>query len=329
MATKKEKEEKLLELFMENDLPESKQEQKQMAYLPSPFIAAALPARNVKGNVFVRKYNNITLRLTGGIKVPYGKYGRLLLTVLTTHAVITKNNQNANAPVKIQYKSLNQLMKELQLPTSRCNEIKDQLDYFANANFIFEEKIQQVTQTSLFRGFADEIDGLGDEVTATKHTTGIIPFIRGFQYIELEDRKGDKQNIAFEIILDEAFTSFSREHSVPINYTAYKNISSAIGKDLYAWLVYRNNSLKEKGHIYIPREQLESQFMPVDDPINNKDQLRTNWAYIKDQINKIKAEHYQDLKISFDESNLGMTLYRSKPQIESDDTRYILITADI
>lgn len=324
MAAKKEKEEQLMELF-DKDGKSEKEVQKYMSYIPSPFIAAALPARNVKGSVFVRKYNNITLKLSSGNKVPFGKYGRLLLTILTTHAVITKNTK-PDEPVRIQYKSLNELMRELQLPNSRCNDIKAQLEYFSQSTFIYEEKVMKVTQSSLFRDFGDEIADMGDEVTATKHSTGVIPFIRGLQYIELEDRKGEKQNVAFDIILDNHFTDFSREHSVPINYTIYKSISSAIGKDLYAWLVYRNNSLKEP--LYIPREQLINQFMPVDDP-ENKDQMRTNWSYLKDQIKKIKAEYYQDLKISFDEANLGITLYKSKPQIESDDTRYILVTSDL
>ena len=76
------------ELF-EIDLVDSNKEVKNYkAYLPSPFIAAALPLRDVKKNLFIRKYNNITLKLTGGEKVPFGKYGRLLLTTLTTRVTI-------------------------------------------------------------------------------------------------------------------------------------------------------------------------------------------------------------------------------------------------
>ncbi len=320
MAAKKDKDKQLPELF------ERKNEiQKYISYIPSPFIAAALPARNVKGSVFTRKYNNITLKISSGNKVPFGKYGRLLLTILTTHAVITKNTKPGE-PVRIQYRSLNELMRELQLPTSRCNDIKAQLEYFAQSTFIYEEKIVKIAHSSLFRGLDDEIDQLEDEVKATNHSTGIIPFIRGLHYIELEDRKGEKQNLAFDIILDEHFAEFSRNHSVPINYITYKSISSAIGKDLYAWLVYRNNSLKEP--LYVPREQLINQFMPVEDPLN-KDQMRTNWSYIKDQIKKIKADHYPELNVTFDEANLGMILCKSKPQIESSDIRYILVTSDI
>lgn len=303
----------------------NRETQKYRSFMPTPFIAAALPARDVKKNVFIRKYNNITLRLTGGIKVPFGKYGRLLLTILTTHAVVNKNS-NPGSQVVITYKSLNQLMKELQLPTSRCNEIKEQLECFANASFIFEERIMKVTQSSLFRDLLDENTTMGEEVTATKVSTGVIPFIKTMQYVELEDRKGEKQNVAFNIVLSDDFAKFSQEHSVPIDYTAYKSITSAIGKDLYAWFVYRNNGLKEPLHI--SRESLVNQFMPVDEH-SNKDQLRTNWAYLKDQIKQIKEKYYQDLKVTFDSDNLGLTLYKSKAPIEADDKRYILITSDL
>lgn len=294
------------------------------SYMPSPFIAAALPARDVKKNVFVRKYNNITLRLTGGIKVPFGKYGRLLLTILTTHAVINKNSA-PDEQVVIQYKSLNQLMKELQLPTSRCNEIKEQLECFANASFTFEERVMKVTQTSLFKDLIDEGKDLGEEVKATKISTGVIPFIKTMQYVELEG-KGEKQNVAFNIVLSDDFAKFSQEHSVPIDYTAYKGITSAIGKDLYAWFVYRNNGLKEP--LYISKEQLVNQFMPVDEH-SNKDQFRTNWSYLKDQIKIIQEKYYPDLKIAFDSNNMGFTLYKSKAPIVEDDQRYILITSDL
>lgn len=49
-----------------NDLfPELQEEKHLRAYVPGPFIVAGLPARDVKNLPFKRKYNNITLTLTG------------------------------------------------------------------------------------------------------------------------------------------------------------------------------------------------------------------------------------------------------------------------
>ena len=100
----------LLPLNLPDNLEESS-EKHLRSYIPSPFIAAALPSRDIKKPVFIRKYNNVTMKLTSGSKVPFGKYGRLLLTILTTHAVLCKNT-NPHEPVVINYKSLNQLLKE-------------------------------------------------------------------------------------------------------------------------------------------------------------------------------------------------------------------------
>ncbi|MCP6003307.1 hypothetical protein NL386_37760, partial [Klebsiella pneumoniae] len=85
--------------------------------------------------VFERKYNNINFKLTSDIKVPYGKNGRLLLTIMTTHAVLDKD-ADSNAPVVLQYTSLQQLLDELQLPKQRGKEIKEQLECFSGASFV-------------------------------------------------------------------------------------------------------------------------------------------------------------------------------------------------
>ena len=316
----------LLPLNLPDNLEESS-EKHLRSYIPSPFIAAALPSRDIKKTVFIRKYNNVTMKLSSGSKVPYGKYGRLLLTILTTHAVLCKNT-NPHEPVVINYKSLNQLLKELQLPSSRSNDIKEQLDCFKECSFIFEEKLEKVVQTSLFHDYLDEesIETLGDEVKATKKSTDIIPFMKQMEYVELEDRKGNQQHIGLTIVLSKDFAGFSQDHSVPIDYTVYKNISSAIGKDLYAWLVYRNNSIKAP--LFISREALVSQFMPVDDK-SHPDQLRTNYEYIKEQIKTIKQKYYPELNIDFDKAGVGITLYKSKPPIIPEDKRYILVTANL
>lgn len=322
-------ENQLLPLDITTDLIESEKDREKhlRSYIPSPFIAAALPSRDIKKNVFTRKYNNVIMKLSSGSKVPFGKYGRLLLTILTTHAVLCKNS-NPNEPVEINYKSLNQLLKELQLPSSRSNDIKEQLACFKECSFIFEEKIVKIAQTSLFHDYLDEesIEMLGDEVKATKVSTGIIPFMKQMEYVELEDRKGNQQHIGLSIVLSKDFAQFSQEHSVPIDYTVYKNISSAIGKDLYAWLVYRNNSIKTP--LFISREALVSQFMPVDDD-SHPDQLRTNYEYLKEQIKIIKQKYYTDLNVEFDKAGFGITLSKSKAPMIAEDKRYILVTASL
>ena len=120
------------ELF---DIVASHNEPKYLSYIPGLFTTASLPFKNVKKTVFTRKGSQgLTLTLTSPVNVPFGKYGRLLLTVLTTHAVLSKEK---NAPVLIEYNSLSELLKEMQLPRQRGKDIKEQLEYFTNATFAF------------------------------------------------------------------------------------------------------------------------------------------------------------------------------------------------
>lgn len=124
------------ELF---ELVEAKQDRRQIGYLPSFFTTASLPFKNINKTIFVRKGSNgVTLTLSSPKNVPYGRYGRLLLSILTTHAVIS---QNKNNPLMIEYNSMSDLLKELQLPKQRGKDIKEQLECFSSAAFTFEQEL--------------------------------------------------------------------------------------------------------------------------------------------------------------------------------------------
>ena len=93
------------------DLVTSGEEPKYLSYIPGLFTTASLPFKNVKKTVFTRKGSQgLTLTLTSPFNVPFGRYGRLLLTVLTTHAVLSKEK---NVPVMIEYNSIYELFKEM------------------------------------------------------------------------------------------------------------------------------------------------------------------------------------------------------------------------
>lgn len=82
------------------------------------------------------------------------------------------------------------------------------------------------------------------------------------QYIKITGKNENQRNMAFEIKLARPFVQLSQKHSVPVNYTVYKEISSALGKDLYAWFCYRNNYIGDEP-LFIPKHSLVEQFMPV------------------------------------------------------------------
>ena len=298
------------------------------SYMSSPFIAASLPLKDVKKNTFKREYNNISLTLTSDTKVPFGKNGRLLLSILTTHAVLKKNKPGE--PIVLEYNSLQNLLDELQLPKQRGKEIKEQLECFSGSTFVFKEKRTKTANAYLFEEMIEDDEQFYGNVTATLHSTGVIPFFESMQYIDIEDENHNKKSIGFKIVLSEKFTQLSQEHAVPINYSVYKEIKSVVGKDLYTWFVYRNNSIKEGEPLCISRKALVDQFMPVK---GNKEgyesEERVNWNYLKEQIKTIKEKYYPDLNVSINQANDGITFNKSKPVIENNDSRYMLVTSVI
>lgn len=302
-----------------------RQQKKIMAYVPSFFTTASLPFRNVNSPVFIRKGSNgITLKLSAPENVPYGRYGRLLLSLFTTHAVLSKEKDCA---VMIQYDKLLDLLNELQLPKSRGKDIKEQLDCFTNASFAFEQKIRELKAGYLFKDLYEEGKYPNKDVTVTTVSTGNIRFTTGVQYKEIDDGSKSNKLGAFKIILSPEFSSFCQAHAVPIDYTAYKNIDSPAGKDIYAWLVYRNNR-ESNEPIFVPREKLVEQFMPVGENAHPK-QLSTNYSRILDHIKEIKEKYYPEVQIGIDSNGCGITLYKSPTPVLKNDTRYALITSDI
>lgn len=304
------------------DLVTAGEEPKYLSYIPGLFTTASLPFKNVKKTVFVRKGSQgLTLTLTSPLNVPYGRYGRLLLTVLTTHAVLSKEK---NVPVMIEYNSLAELLKEMQLPRQRGKDIKEQLDCFTNATFAFTHKETTLRGGYLFKDLYEDGNYPKNDVEVTTKTTGSIRFTTGVQFQEVDDKISEKKYGNFKIVISAEFASFCQKHAVPIDYGVYKSISSAVGKDIYAWLVFRNNGLKDS--VFIPRDKLVEQFMPVSED-KDPNTVNVNYAFITNQINEIKKKYYKELKVDIDPHGSGITLYKSPTPVIKDDTRYALITS--
>lgn len=314
------------EMFLEAEKNKDKK-LPTMSFIPSFFTTASLPFKNVNKTVFVRKGSNgVTLTLTSPKNVPFGRYGRLLLSVLTTHAVLSKD---LGLPVLLEYNSLADLLKELQLQKQRGTDIRQQLECFSNAAFSFEQKIIQRKSGVLFEDLYENGKYPKKDVTEITHSTGNIRFTNGVQFKEIDDGSGDNKYGRFKIILSPEFVEFCKAHSVPISYTAYKEITSPIGKDIYAWLVYRNNGITEP--VFIKREQLVEQFMPVENDDKQMSQILTsnNYHRIIELITEIKQKYYPELNVNIDNAGAGITLYKSPTPVLKDDTRYALITSDI
>lgn len=303
-------------------------EQKFLSYIPSFFTTASLPFKNINRTEFIRKASNgISLILNSPKNVPYGKYGRLLLSIFTTHAVLSKEK---NVPVIIEYDSLSQLLKEMQLPRQRGKDIQEQLECFKRATFSFEQKIEEQKQGYLFKDLYLPGEKLpkGD-VTVRTTSTGTILFTEGVQYQEIFDENSKNPRVGkFKIILSGNFAGFCQQHGVPINYTVYKDITSPVGKDIYAWLVYRNNGLREDKPVFVPRDKLVEQFMPVAEGSDPKT-ANVNYARIVEQVREIKTKYYPELKVEIDKNGTGITLFKSLTPVLQDDVRYALVSTNL
>lgn len=309
------------ELFIAD---KERQEKKLMSYIPSFFTTASLPFRNVNSPVFIRKGSNgITLKLTAPENVPFGKYGRLLLSLFTTHAVLSPAK---DCGVMIEYGKMLDLLNELQLPKSRGKDIKEQINCFVNASFSFEQKVTELKSAYLFKDLYENEKYPKSDVTVTTVSTGNIRFTTAVQYQEINEGSQSNKIGAFKILLSPEFASFCQAHAVPIDYSVYKEIDSPAGKDIYAWLVYRNNGITEP--VFIPKHKLVEQFMPVGVDANPK-QESVNYNRILDHIREIKEKYYPAVKFSIDTVSGGITLYKSPTPIIKDDQRYALITSDI
>lgn len=307
------------------ELDKGREVKKQIGYVPSFFTTASLPFKNMHKQVFVRKgVQGLTLTLTSPKNVPFGKYGRLLLSILTTHAVIAKNS---DGPVMIQYNSMADLLKELQLPKQRGKDIKEQLECFSNAAFAFEQRVEEVRAGYLFKDIYTDGEYPKGDVAVKTVTTGNIRFTTGIQYTEVTELLNKESRTGrFKILLSDEFAAFCQRHAVPIDYSVYKEIASPIGKDLYAWLVYRNHSIKDP--VFIPRHKLVEQFIPVEKG-QDPNLVNVNYARITELLKEIKAKYYPNLNLDINKDGSGITLRKSPTPVIENDPRYALITADI
>lgn len=310
-------------LFKDEIIHEENKTIHRRSYIPSAFITASLPVRDVNAPTFHRKFNNIELFLTGSPKVPYGKYARLLLSIITTKAVLSKTDGS----VIVEYKNIKSLTDEMLLPKQRGKDIKQQLELFSLSTFQYKEKIVKRISKSLI----EEYDNDEGNFLATWNSHGNIPFMKKLSWVDLEDENSPGRitdSVGFTIELSSEFVELCKNHSVPIDYTVYSQISSALGKDLFAWLTYRNNCLEEGSELFIPRFSIVQQFASNSDEISSKEESQI-YLNIVEKIREIKQKYYPELNVFFEYNNSGFTLRKSPPLIKSNDTRYILITNNI
>lgn len=130
-----------MELFNEagGAAPERK---KLMGYIPSCFILAPFPSRNLKPDVIVyeKKYNNIEMKLAGTKGIPGGRIARDMLVLFTSHAVYEKNSDKEGA-VRLHFDSIINFMKSMGYDNiSKYGNVLDTLDRLSVCSLSFEAR---------------------------------------------------------------------------------------------------------------------------------------------------------------------------------------------
>ncbi len=272
-------------------------------FIASPFVLASLPLRDIKKGEFVRKYNDVQLHITGYPKVPYGKYARYMLILMTTHCVLSEAKEGES--VVLEYSSLQQCLDELMLERQRGKELKEQIEYFARSSFIFEQKIKKVN-----------VEGKEIENVMVAN----VPFMDYCSYTDVAEDE-NKRNLTLKVIMGPRFVELCRKHSVPVNYSVYREISGSLEKDIYVWLTYRNHILGSDEVLEVSREMLVNQFNPVES--NDSKQIINAWAYLRNKFEEVRSKWGAELKLECGKN--GIKLRKSMDVIMEKDRRYVLI----
>ena len=190
--------------------------------LPHSQIPEDQPWELTNGNMTLLVEPGRRVRTGGGsefVGVPYGATARLLLVYLQTQALCTKSRHvELGSSMRAWFERLEKV------PGGKSYKlVRDQAERIAMAKFSFQS----------------ERDG----VRAVRNTTIVEEGL-----LFAEGRNDTRQQSLFKegVVLSEAFFNALREHAVPLEVRALRQIrTSSLAIDAYAWLAFRLRSLKK------------------------------------------------------------------------------------
>lgn len=269
----------------------------RLAFMPSVFVMCPLPARSVKGNTYRKRVNKLGLEMvlmSNESSVPSGITARQLLMLFTTAVVKAKKRKRAGNVV-YKYTSIREIAEILGIRSEeQRKEIKKQIRCYETTMLTYKrEKISEEGQAFAFENirFFNRAVEIDNKVTCSQG--GILEFSPEFE----------------ELV---------NKHAIPVDYEVYRVLGSALEKDLYVWLLYRNNTLAKDQEIHISPAALLEQFGTY------KNQAQ-NYARIKEALGKIVEHYWNKVCVSIDEN--GVTIKKAPMYIPTSRKKYIpLIT---
>jgi len=253
-----------------------------LGYMARALVQATMPHKRVGGNEFIRKNGIFVLSILtpSTIGLPYGTIPRLLISWLTTEAVLTNERTLCLGD------TLSSFMQKIGLvPTGgRWGSITR-----------LKEQTKRLFSSSI-SCFYDAKEKQGE---------------RGFRIADTHDLwwtpKNPHQASLFEstVTLSETFFHEITNRPVPIDLRALQILKrSPMAIDIYCWLTYRMSYLKKTTNI--PWGVLQIQFGA------SYNRVRDFKKYFLNQFRKVRTV-YPELNI--EDNELGLILKPSKPHI--------------
>lgn len=265
---------------------ESAKEAGTLGYMARVLTQATIPHKKIESNEFIRKNGMFTLSIISPSKIglPYGSIPRLLLALLTTEAVKTRNSEIFLG------KTLSTFMKKLDLsPTGGEQGTITRL----------RQQMQKL--------FSSSISCFYDE--KKQYSAGGIGFRIAKEYqLWWEPKTIEQINTPSSIVnLSQDFFNEIINRPIPIDMRALKALShSPLALDIYCWLTYRFSYLKKRTPI--PWETLKMQFG------SNYSRTRDFKTKFLKQLRKVSLV-YPGAKI--EEKNNSLILLPSAPHIKN------------
>jgi len=264
-------------------------ESNNMGFIATAMIYASLPHSEIKGAVFKRKNNDISLTILNDpdIGLPYGKIPRIITAFLCTEA---KRQEFNDAPETIYLgRSQAEFAKKLGLTTSGgqrgdTTRLKDQ------AKRLFTSQITLIGQPDKQFNFRNL--NIADEGMLLWSPHDI----------------NEKSVWNSRLTLSKKFYEECIEHSVPLDMRVIHKLRSPLAIDIYVWMTYRFNSIKYPTPI--SWRQLKWQF--GSNYSEDAQGLSNFISNFKAQLRKVSSV-YREAKFSVDKDKL--TLMPSLPHI--------------
>lgn len=266
----------------------------ELVYIPSLLVQSPLPVRDPKRIEFVRRSGNQEIKLISSPGVPFGHTGRMTLALSVTDAI-------RNHSPKVELGTVASWLSRLETASSggergSIGRVKDQFNRIAKT---------QITMTMLKK---------------TEHgTIEKSKFLQIGEDLELfwDSRVSlSEMPTLFEnyLLFDPRFYDYLVNHAVPVDLAVYDKFQKPLFQDIYAWLVWKLNSLEAP--LPLRWEMVEAQFS--DKPQRNPREWRKRWLLTAVDV---ITEGYKGAKV--EGTDTGILLHPSPRAIKQRESGFV------